>query len=156
MDDVEAAEIELELRAMILDAGLTWVLEEVDEALAEGFVEVTDKPSVRTSKARDIGKVEALSSGTLNRRRDEKIRPYTPTERTFLLIDAIRRAVVETAALEQQLTSSLKELADADEVRFAVEPDDRRSEFTVGGDERMSRADELAAALTGLKEGELA
>jgi hypothetical protein len=127
-------------------ARLTWVLEQVDETLREGVVEVVDKPG-RTV----VGKVEELARGSLTRRRSERTRTYTPTERVALLLDAARRAVVETAELEEQLFRTLEDVADTREAEFASEPDDVQATFTVSAVDRPAEAARLSEALSELR-----
>src|SRR4051794_17491063 len=111
MDPREAQEVEAQLRQRIDAAGLMWIVEQVDETLQEGLVEVVDKPG-----RGGLGKVEELTRGSLSRRRSERTRMYTPTERVELLIDAVTRAVVEMAEVEEQLQNTLEDVADTRDV----------------------------------------
>jgi hypothetical protein len=119
------------------------VLEQVDEAIADGVIQVIDKPG----RDETVGKVEALSRGTLNRRRSEEKRAYTPGERVQLIVEATRRAVVDTATLEKQVAATLQELADATDIAFVSSPDDSRASFALPAEPRGPATAELAATL---------
>lgn len=146
MDPYEAQEIEARLRERMDAVRLAWVLEQVDETLQEGVVEVVDKPG-RGAR----GKVEELAQGSLNRRRSERTRAYTPTERVELLLDAARRAVIETAELERQLFRTLEHIADAREAEFASEPDDVQATFAVSAADRPVETTRLSEAISELR-----
>jgi hypothetical protein len=146
LDPGEAEEVETRLRTRMDAAGLRWVLEQVDETLQEGVVEVVDKPGRGA-----LGKVEELARGSLNRRRSERTRMYTPTERVALLLDAARRAVVETAELENQLFTTLEEVAGTREAEFASEPDDVQATFTLSAVDRPAETAKLSEAMSELR-----
>jgi hypothetical protein len=83
MDEREISELDRELRRVLRDAGLDRIVDQVDATIVEGR-SVTERRKIDKS-----GPSEELVAVD-----------YTARERYQLLLDAIRRAVVEPAAFE--------------------------------------------------------
>jgi hypothetical protein len=104
MDEAELADIDGTLRTYLGEAGLGWIPEQVDEAVREEHrVPVVEEPTV-----------DYLTRGTIDaqalRRKRPVVytsRPYTQQERVLLLIQSIRRAIVQAAEAEVAITDFL-------------------------------------------------
>jgi len=119
--------IEIRLRALLEETDLEWVLDEVDEAIAEGvpeegilrrrpqkgrrpreqdlWADAAEDYTILHSRQIDSGELEASrKSGTLV----ITTRPMTVRERVLLLLDAVRRVVIELPAIESETLDLLK------------------------------------------------
>jgi hypothetical protein len=104
MDEAELADIDGTLRTYLGEAGLGWIPDQVDETIREERrVPVEEEPSV-----------DYLTRGTIDaqafRRKRPVVyttRPYTQQERVLLLIQAMRRAIVQAAEAEVAVTDFL-------------------------------------------------
>jgi hypothetical protein len=126
VDDTELLMVEYRLRAAFEGTDLEWVLDEVDTAIAEGIPEERilrrrnrkSRPrdgDVRTEAAEqytilnyreiDPGELEASrKSGTLV----ITTRTMTVRERVLLLLDAVRRVIIEVPSIEAETLHLLK------------------------------------------------
>lgn len=89
MDEQECLVAYLELVEMLNEVGLNWLVERVADTIKRG----------KTVVVRDNGQQYSRL----------EIEPYTNRDQLFLLIDAIERALVETAAMEVEISESLRE-----------------------------------------------
>jgi hypothetical protein len=146
MDEVEARELEEQLRSALSDGGLDWVVQQVDELVSEGVFEVMRKqkhaPAIR----------EEVKRPSDTRRGDSSVRPYTATERVELLLNSARRALADDERLESAVTQLLLQPVDDEKPRRGrLEFFDERSERVVREvdiDISVSRADTLARRRT--------
>lgn len=105
MEEREAAEMETELRQLLREAGLDPVVDEVDATIVEGK-SVVEKRKIDTAGPSD--ELVAID--------------YTATERYELLLEAVRRALVEPAAFEASAEARLVAAAGAASISF-VDPE---------------------------------
>lgn len=149
MDDPALREIETQLRSLLSEHGLGWVVEQVDELVDEGVYEVAAK---RKGGAEMREKVERPSDA---RRGSSSVRPYTVEERVGMLLSCAQRAVRDGQALEDAVDEMLLAPADGPETRRGrLEFFDERTASVVrvvrhGEDRaaRRSRAERLTASI---------
>lgn len=134
MNESELRQVEQELREALVDVGLRWVLDEIDDAIAAGVPEekILRRRSHRTgsegqpySSAEVAEQYEVVglvrTSGKeyeASRRRGDLViapRPMTLQERVRLLLDALRRILIELPEIELEITKTLREVSDGDE-----------------------------------------
>ncbi|TCC16280.1 hypothetical protein [Kribbella sindirgiensis] len=127
MDDAELLQIEEQLRTLLEGTDLEWVLDEVDEAIAEGVPEegiLRRRPrKARPPREQDLWSDAAEEYMILNLRQIESgeleasrksgtlvvtTRPMTVRERVLLLLDAVRRVIVELPAIEAETLDLLQ------------------------------------------------
>lgn len=89
MNELECAVAYQELVEMLNEVGMGWLVEKVADTIQRG----------KTVAVRDNG----------HRHSRLEIEPLTNLEQLFLLIDAIERALVETAAMEVEISEFLRE-----------------------------------------------
>jgi hypothetical protein len=102
MADAEA--LERELRSAASEAGLDWLLQQVDLAISEGHPVARRKEGGETTISSAFGTkdVEITSA------------PFTPSERVELLVAAIRRSLVAAPRLAEEVEQLiLRDNADA-------------------------------------------
>jgi hypothetical protein len=140
----------------LADAGLEWLVEQVDELIAEGVYEVSAK---RKGQAELREEVERPADA---RRGSSSVRPYTTAERLALLLGSARRVAKDGEALEEAVDDLL--LSGDDQVadhaaRGRLEFFDERRQQTARelthGENRAPRravAERLLAALDELAE----
>lgn len=119
MDEAELRQVETQLRDLLEGTHLEWVLDEVDETIAEGvpeegilrrrsqkgrsnqdqelWLDAAEDYTILNFRQIDSGELEASrKSGTLV----ITTRPMTLQERVLLLLDAVRRVIIELPAIE--------------------------------------------------------
>lgn len=113
ISDRKASRIFEKLSQTLQDHQLSWVLEQIDEQIAQGKTEKI-KIQIYKEVLQDAEKEQrSLFHGlqTVSRKlkpstKQERvvIVEYTPQERLLLLIDAIENVIVQTAEMEHQVT----------------------------------------------------
>jgi hypothetical protein len=104
MDEESARAAYEELRSLLAESGLAWLVAQVDEAIAEG------RYIVRRSVRRDRYAEEQIVERAADTRRGEiGTRPFTQRERLQLLLDAAISALAATPRLEEELERNLVE-----------------------------------------------
>ncbi|MEU1129874.1 hypothetical protein ABZ383_08410 [Streptomyces sp. NPDC005900] len=110
MNALEMREVEDLLRDLIRSAGLDWLLDELDEAIATG---VAEEKLLQRRRGTSTGEYEALAvaeMGTDTFHRSLKrgasvvvtTRPMNARERTELHVDALRRLFLELPEIEAE------------------------------------------------------
>lgn len=161
MDEAELLQVDNQLRGLLEGTELEWVLDEVDEAIAEGVPEegilrrrstkgrpareqdlwaaAAEDYTILTSLQIDSGELEASrKSGTLV----ITTRPMTVQERVMLLLDAIRRVVVELPAVEAETLDRLQSDSGRAVEAVVFEPEE-------GFSRRRDRRTKIAHRMTG-------
>lgn len=138
MDDQELSRMEVELRGIMAESGLDWVLSRLNEAIPYGIVE---ERSVDQYDSRQESKLPVPSlmdeDGTFRHNGRPRLaitsRPQTVQERVLSLLEALERITIELPAIEQDALTSLAsvgadEKAAARSVRFSPDEDMRDNE----------------------------
>jgi hypothetical protein len=154
MNEEELRDFEQQLRDVLSAGSLGWVVDQVDELIAEGVYEVAAKrkgaPEVR----------EEVKRPSDARRGASSVRPYTVHERVGLLLACARRALLDDQRLYDAVDDLLLAATDPERPRRGVlEFFDERTERTVrevrDDDDRSGRDDrtlQAVAAINGLAE----
>jgi hypothetical protein len=111
------------LRTSLREAGFGWLIEQVDEAAAEGLYMV--KP--RGGRTSDV-EPETVERASDARRGEIGTRPLTSEERLALLIDAAITAIDQTPLLEDEIQ---RDLIEPDPSIERIEFFDERTQTTV-------------------------
>jgi hypothetical protein len=126
MTDEECGEVYEVLSAYISNAGLQWVIEQVDEAIILGRlvdVPIKEQGSARTATYAIVQ--EATAPDALNKRSKPKyiqqIKDYTNCERLTMLLDALELAIVRSDALEQAVFKLLSPAQENIRIEFVPE-----------------------------------
>lgn len=112
MNVEELASLETELRGLLAEAGLQWILTQVDAAISEGTPEPgeTDPPDVPLFRLPDhLGRGRRTTP-----KKAVRSVPYSPRGRMELLISAIEHATAEPPMIHEALFKSLAEGSDDD------------------------------------------
>ncbi|MFD8159623.1 hypothetical protein [Streptomyces malaysiensis] len=181
MNQFELRHVEQQLREALQDTVLSWVLDDVDAAIAAGVPEEKilrrrpqrrDDDSHGSSPAAAAARYEVVDRSVLglseleaSRKRGTLViatRPMTDEERVQLLLDAVRRVLVELPEMELEVLKTLRtefegnvgnrSIAEA----IVFEPDESnrsrrsRTEFQVDrmSAERRARVSQLLADVT--------
>jgi hypothetical protein len=121
LNEQELAETEAAIREILISAGLQWILDDVDEALSAGIW--TDKPVVVRHQSRQTPTgeekfdfYEPAIPGVKGRQRNITTNiPHTRLQRVELLISALRRAIIELPAIQEDTLKNLNLQEDAGE-----------------------------------------
>jgi hypothetical protein len=158
MNDVECDQTFGELSEIVRSFNLDWIIEQVKEEIRAG--ENIDEETVRgfASDDRDVRSLafdpagEYLKAG--RRAKFPVVREYSACERVILLIEAVDRAVVETAQMEAELLArfakedqQILKLGFADDEQERIRLIDTESVF-----KRAAAASELNILLKQLKD----
>ncbi|WP_153040085.1 hypothetical protein [Actinoplanes sp. TFC3] len=131
MNPDELAVFEGQLRALVADHGLGWVLASVDEAVADGILQERTLQKPRRARRTEavfyetMGIIDveepiaAAASSTGERSHGQgaggdvgvTVRAYTPQERIALIIESVQRVVVELPEAAAQTRVNLSEAA---------------------------------------------
>jgi hypothetical protein len=119
MEEVTAAALAEAIRSTLDERGLRWVVDQVDQTLDEGVTE-----TVKTEAFESVG------SGPGGRRRRQEFftqRPYSQIEELQLLLEAVRRAVVDIPAMARAIRGDFPtEEGGPRSIHFVSEARDRR------------------------------
>lgn len=119
MDAEQLSELEERLRSFANEHGMSWVVDELDEAISLGLFERRElRPS--SSKGKTVyNEVPKVATGTGRKRAEEFVsrRPLTPEEQVQLLLSALRRVLVD---LDQVAAASVTNLNDLESVTQSV------------------------------------
>jgi hypothetical protein len=112
VDEEMAQSLESELRAVLVEAGMGWVVAQVAETVAEGRYVV--KPRRGHEKLSPDAPVEIVEKASDTRRGDIGTRPFTAKERLQILAEAAAAALTQApeleAAIEQELIEEEPEI----------------------------------------------
>jgi hypothetical protein len=143
-----------ELRKILTNLGLTWVLHQVDEAIRAGHS--VEKQAHILKDEETTERQETLWEEPTAPRRPGKptlmmtLEPWTEAEQLFLLIDGIRRAIVHAAHIENEELRLLRTLGNVGTVQFESESEDlerRLLKLTGQTDERIDAVGKLLDSL---------
>jgi hypothetical protein len=134
--EARAEALERELREALRQAGLDWMLDEIDRAVAEGRAVVRSRQGEREpfGPEFDIRDAEVTADR------------YTAAERTQLLIDALRRTLIDAPALADETMELLSAERPIERVEF-VDP--------ASGETRRAFPDERERAVARNEAGRL-
>jgi hypothetical protein len=97
------AEVYTALLTVMRDAGLEWAVDEVEDAVRQGQLEVRDAPRATSPAAREFEVPEFARVRSL-----EAVRtPFSPRDQIRVAREAIERVVVEIAAMENEIRDQL-------------------------------------------------
>lgn len=166
MHDSELRRVDRELRGLLAGTDLQWVLDEVDEAIADGVSEERilhhrrgkgrrggerREEDLRVAASEDYTVARAEGGELEASRRGGALvittRPMTLRERVLLLLEAVRRVVIELPEIEEETLMVLRRTPADEELRapvetVAFEPEEeqrRRSDRPTMLTERMSQ-----------------
>ncbi|MFH8688723.1 hypothetical protein ACIOHA_09535 [Streptomyces anulatus] len=181
MNRLEMRSVEQQLREALQDTALSWVLDDVDAAIAAGVPEekiLRRRPQRRgdeshaASPAAAAARYEVVDRSMLglveyeaSRKRGTLViatRAMTDEERVQLLLDAVRRVLVELPEMELEVLKTLRTEPEGDDGSRSIaeavvfEPDEsarsRRGRTEFRGDrmptERRTRVSQLLADVT--------
>ncbi|MGC0211516.1 hypothetical protein [Streptomyces levis] len=141
MTEEELRAVEQRLREISEEAGLGWVIEQVDEQIVEGIAKDDDSPSRRSYNSWNyrrgldgIGYQFEAVAGWSAPRRTVGIPERPVGERVLILIDAVYRVLTELPAVEQEMLKNLSpstalRVTPAASVSFA--PDEDRPGYEI-------------------------
>jgi len=136
VQEQQLIEIEAEVRAILESVGLQWILESVDSSLASGLsiekgITIRQRRRYTHSGYREEEFAEIIQPGS--HERPQRIvatdEPFSQQERISFLLAALRRAVSELPALQEETFKNLHQTGDSDtavqSIRFL--PDENSS-----------------------------
>lgn len=143
MDDRELSRIEDELRAIIAEAGLAWVLSRLEEVISYGVVEdrsIDGYESLKFSMASEWTEETSGRRVGGSSRVGITTRPQTVLERVLSLLGALERVTIELPVIEQDTLGRLigptgEKQAAARIVRFLPDED------MIGGETSLKISD---------------
>jgi hypothetical protein len=115
MREDEAAATQERLRAVVREAGLQWVLDQVDEFALEG------KPEFKRVKPADRDDTEPHVRELISKRGVPRSEPYTEAERLALLAEALERITSQPLQLEAEIAASVMKDDGLDDVVWVDE-----------------------------------
>jgi hypothetical protein len=146
----EAAAVEEELRGVVAEAGLQWVLDQVDDFVLEG------KPEFRRFRGARGDESEPYVRELTTKRGVPRSEPYTPSERVSLLLEAIERITSQPLEFEAEISTYVLSDAALDDVAWIdeLEREPRRSVLEAEQRDQSTRAavEELRPVLAQLLE----
>lgn len=135
--EVRAAALERELRSALEQAGLDWMLDELDRAFAEGRAVIRSRQ----------GKREPFGPEFDTRDGEVTADSYTAVERTQLLIDALRRTLVDAPALADETIEMLSPELPIERVAF-IDPASSETRRVFPDENERARGREEAGQLS--------
>ena len=102
MTESEATAVEEELRAVVAEAGLQWVLDQVDEFVLEG------KPEFKLFRGARGDESEPYVRELTTKRGVPRSEPYKPSERLSLLLEALERITSQPLEFETDINAAVK------------------------------------------------
>jgi hypothetical protein len=135
MTEGEATAVEEELRAVVTEAGLQWVLDQVDEFVLEG------KPEFKRFRGAHGDETEPYARELTTKRGVPRSEPYTAAERVSLLLEALERITSQPLELEAEISGSVMEDDALDDVVWVdeLEREPRRSVLAAEQRDRSAR-----------------
>jgi hypothetical protein len=132
----EAAAVEEELRAVVAEAGLQWVLDQVDAFALEG------KPEFKRVRGARGDETEAYVRELTTKRGVPRSEPYTASERVSLLLEALERITSQPLQLEAEISASVMKDDALDDVAWVdeLEREPRRSALEAEQRDQIARA----------------
>lgn len=176
MSPAEIQDTYTQLRTILLDLGLEWIIEQVEEQIRTGraiekevrvFRDEEEEPAQvfrdSEAEARNLeipfkrGRITADAwEGEVTRRRPGKstimitVEPWLDVDQLLFLIDGLRHAVVHAASIERQAVILLREQASVQAIRFQTdteEPESRTIQLSGEKNERTSSLGQLLDSL---------
>lgn len=108
MNDSELVEIERSLRAIFPEAGLQWILDQVDTSIDAG---ITEEGQLSIHR-HEIEFLRGPISGSSGLKAASTNRPYSPAERLDLLLTSLERAATELPEIHSAMNKALTEERD--------------------------------------------
>ncbi len=109
MDADELAEVDQQLRETCAQHGLGWVVAQVDELIAQGHdVFDTDEPYYQGRRAHS-DRYPMVAYGRRPQQAGLRSVPFTPAERTLLLIDAMITVFTQLPAAQASAVGTLRQ-----------------------------------------------
>jgi hypothetical protein len=132
----EAAAVEEELRVVVAEAGLQWVLDQVDAFALEG------KPEFKRVRGVRGDETEAYVRELTTKRGVPRSEPYTASERVSLLLEALERITSQPLQLEAEISASVMKDDALDDVAWVdeLEREPRRSVLEAEQSDQIARA----------------
>ena len=123
MREAEATAVEEELRALVAEVGLQWVLDQVDEFVLEG------KPEFKRFQGARGDEAETYVRELTTKRGVPRSEPYTASERVSLFLEAIDRITSQPQEFEEEINASVMKDDTLDDVAWVdeLEREQRRS-----------------------------
>jgi hypothetical protein len=150
MTEGEATAVEEELRAVVAEVGLQWVLDQVDEFVLEG------KPEFRRFRGARGDEFEPYVRELTTKRGVPRSEPYTPSERVSLLLEALERITSQPLEYEAEISASVRGDEALDDVVWIdeLEREPRRSVLEAEQRDRSiaTTHEELHGALVELRQ----
>lgn len=136
MREGDAAAVEEELRAVVAEAGLQWVLDQVDAFALEG------KPEFKRVRGVRGDETEAYVRELTTKRGVPRSEPYTASERVSLLLEALERITSQPLQLEAEISASVMKDDALDDVAWVdeLEREPRRSVLEAEQRDEIARA----------------
>jgi hypothetical protein len=136
MTEGEAAAVEEGLRGVVAEAGLQWVLDQVDEFVLEG------KPEFKRFRGARGDESEPYVRELTTKRGVPRSEPYTPSERVSLLLEALERITSQPLEFEAAISASVVGDEALDDVVWVdeLEREPRRSVLEAEQRDQSTRA----------------
>lgn len=148
MTDAEATAVEEDLRAVVAEAGLQWVLDQVDDFVLEG------KPEFKRFRGARGDETETYVRELTTKRGVPRSEPYTASERVSLLLEAIDRIISQPQEFEAEISAAVMKDDTLDDVAWVdeLEREPRRSAIEAEQQDQTARTArrELRPVLTQL------
>ena len=139
MREDEATSVEEQLRAVLTEAGLQWVLDQVDEFVLEG------KPEFKRIRGARGDEPEPFVRELTTKRGVPRSEPYAAAERVALLLEAIERITSQPLQLEADVAAAATQDDVLDDVVW-VDELDREPMRSAMDTERRDRTARTASA----------
>lgn len=101
MQEADAVTVEEDLRALLAELGLQWVLDQIDEFVLEG------KPEFKRFRGARGDETEAFVRELTTKRGVPRSEPYTASERLSILLEALQRIATQPVDLETDISASV-------------------------------------------------
>lgn len=106
MTNEERERVFQELRQVMTASGLSWIVTQVDEEIRFGRTS-TKRVSARIEQAEELAVEDPTDRPRTAKVRVSATRPYTPSERLGMLLDALDRTVVGVNEMEEAVRKYL-------------------------------------------------
>lgn len=166
LDDSEMVEVEQALRRILAEAGLSWVIAQVDEEYREGVTEDTSTHVLNDSSVEQTDSVvkrlpferniTSFAYHEGNKRKVLTSRPPSPRERVEALLNAFEKVAVELPEVKGEalrtLVDNTSEMPRADSVAFFADNQPESDGLSLRAVSNMEARENIATALTRLRE----
>jgi hypothetical protein len=125
LDERELADLEAAIREIIASVGLQWILNDVDTAISEGVLQ--EKPVITRHQRRQTSagyeKIDFFGPPEKEENRSHSTVstniPYNRRQRVELLLTALKRAVSELPAIQEETVKTLNQVEGSDQAHAA-------------------------------------